>query len=339
MVTAAQLEQSLSRFDAGERSQPPDDPADQGQRPRVFLCPGLAAQPWWPVPAEIAAAAADFLPAIQREARSLLLHNQDKTRHGSYVSGDDQDDGWLSTDFVQDGIWQPATCRHCPATVKFLQHLPLCDCSLARVYFSTLTARKHIRPHHGRTNIKLRMQLPLFMSPGPDSDATYCEMRVNGQLRQYAIGAPLLFDDSFLHEVHNHGPSDRMVLLCDLWHPQLLDFTQRILQSFPVAGSTATAASARAVNAGLVRWCTRCSSLFFGPECPLAHPSFRYILQPPAWVPLHVLPVAKAVPVPVVGSSVAGVHKTTRWDHQLRLRLQSVREEVARLRAELLLSE
>ena len=61
------------------------------------------------------------------------------------------------------------------------------------------------------------MQLPLLM--GTDG---HCEMTVGGEARQYSPdGTPLVFDDSFLHEVHNRSETDRVVLLCDLWHPDL----------------------------------------------------------------------------------------------------------------------
>ena len=74
------------------------------------------------------------------------------------------------------------------------------------------------------------MQLPLIM--GLDG---HCEMIVGGAGRQYAEGVPMLFDDSFLHEVHNRSSADRVVLLCDLWHPDLLpgDLAAVSGKSFP----------------------------------------------------------------------------------------------------------
>jgi aspartyl/asparaginyl beta-hydroxylase (cupin superfamily) len=31
----------------------------------------------------------------------------------------------------------------------------------------------------------------------------------------------MIFDDSFEHEVRNDGESDRVILLVDIWHPEL----------------------------------------------------------------------------------------------------------------------
>ena len=40
-------------------------------------------------------------------------------------------------------------------------------------------------------------------------------------MREWAEGRCLIFDDSFEHEVWHEGDSDRVVLICDLWHPDL----------------------------------------------------------------------------------------------------------------------
>jgi hypothetical protein len=329
------LERRLAQFDSGERNLQPDDRADAGQRPLVFECPGLTAQPWWPVPSAIRIAVAETFPAVQREARALLVTNQSKTRHGSYVSGDAEDDGWLSTDFVRDGRWQEETCLQCPATVALLKQLPLCECSLSRAYFSTLTAGKSIRPHHGRANVKLRMQLPLYMTPGPDSEATHCEMSVGGVSRSYNIGLPHLFDDCFLHEVHNRCSSDRVVLLCDLWHPELsLQQIARICRSFPATTADATAARDAQETGATVWWCTRCKVLFAGAECPRGHPSFRYTLPPPELM---------ADDLRMHGSRMDSLRPTTTarergrpaGEQGLRLRLREVLREVAQLKADI----
>ena len=45
-------------------------------------------------------------------------------------------------------------------------------------------------------------------------------------MREWKQGECLIFDDSFEHEVWHDGDSDRVVLICDLWHPELdLDST------------------------------------------------------------------------------------------------------------------
>lgn len=231
----AALERSLAAFAAGlQAGSARDDPTDLGQSPRVFAAPGLAALPWWEPPGWIRALADATRPAIRQELRALLVaHPAHTQRHGSDVTRQliglaggagsvlaDPNDGWRSLDLLQDGRWDVSTCLRCPATVAFLRQLQLsgtlCDCSLARAYFSILTPGKAITPHHGRSNVKLRLQVPLLLA-----DEGFCEMTVGGVSRRYRDGKPFLFDDSFLHEVRSCSPTDRVVLLCDLWHPQL----------------------------------------------------------------------------------------------------------------------
>ena len=218
----------------GRSTKLPDDPTDLGQRARVFAAPGLLAQPFWPVPVVIQHRAAAAICDIRRELLQLLQTNSaNAQRHGRDIYEPfklldntgrdvgvafDPNDGWRSLDFLQDGHWNQERCAACPCTVSFLRSLPLCECTLARAYVSILTAHKSITPHHGRSNVKLRMQLPVIMGSASEG---FSEIRVGGIPHRYEEGQPILFDDTFLHEVHNCSAVDRVVLLVDIWHPEL----------------------------------------------------------------------------------------------------------------------
>ncbi|CAM9788851.1 unnamed protein product, partial [Discosporangium mesarthrocarpum] len=45
-------------------------------------------------------------------------------------------------------------------------------------------------------------------------------------------GKCLLFDDCFEHEVWNHSNKERVILLFDLWHPELDDEVRAPLTGF-----------------------------------------------------------------------------------------------------------
>ena len=45
--------------------------------------------------------------------------------------------------------------------------------------------------------------------------------------RRWAEGEVLLFDDSFEHEVWNETEQPRVVLIVDIWHPQLRSDAER----------------------------------------------------------------------------------------------------------------
>lgn len=45
----------------------------------------------------------------------------------------------------------------------------------------------------------------------------------HAQTRPFAVGTPLVFDDSFVHEAWNRAATPRLVLIFDVWHPDLSD--------------------------------------------------------------------------------------------------------------------
>ena len=67
-----------------------------------------------------------------------------------------------------------------------------------------------------RVLVRVRVHLPLLV-PEPEK----CGMRVAGETRHWKVGEALAFDDAFEHEVWNDGVEERVVLLLDLWHPDL----------------------------------------------------------------------------------------------------------------------
>lgn len=71
-----------------------------------------------------------------------------------------------------------------------------------------------IRPHCGPTNCRLRAHLGLVVPPGP-------RIRVGNETRTWKQGKFIVFDDSFEHEVWHDGSKPRLVLMIDLWHPEI----------------------------------------------------------------------------------------------------------------------
>lgn len=84
--------------------------------------------------------------------------------------------------------------------------------------FSALAPNTHVTAHYGPTNKKLRCHLPLVV---PDSDL--CSITVHGQTVNLKEGKCVVFDDSFLHEAENSSGKPRIVLIVDVWHPDLSD--------------------------------------------------------------------------------------------------------------------
>ena len=80
--------------------------------------------------------------------------------------------------------------------------------------FSLLLPHTHIPPHSGVSNVRLVTHLPLIVP----SD---CRFRVGNETRAWQTGQAWVFDDTIEHEAWNDSEQLRVVLIFDIWHPQL----------------------------------------------------------------------------------------------------------------------
>jgi aspartyl/asparaginyl beta-hydroxylase (cupin superfamily) len=80
--------------------------------------------------------------------------------------------------------------------------------------FSLLRPGARIAPHTGMFNTRLVCHLPLIVPPG-------CRFRVGNEVREWEEGKLLIFDDTIEHEAWNDGGEDRVVLIFDIWRPEL----------------------------------------------------------------------------------------------------------------------
>lgn len=88
--------------------------------------------------------------------------------------------------------------------------------------FSLLKPGTHIPPHNGLLNTRLICHLPLIVPDG-------CALRVGNETRAWEEGRLLIFDDSIEHEAWNRGPSRRVVLLFEIWRPEIADEERQAL--------------------------------------------------------------------------------------------------------------
>ena len=72
----------------------------------------------------------------------------------------------------------------------------------------------HIQPHHGLLNTRLICHIPLIV-PGD------CALRVGNETRPWKEGEALIFDDSIEHEAWNRSREIRVVLLFEIWRPEI----------------------------------------------------------------------------------------------------------------------
>ena len=62
--------------------------------------------------------------------------------------------------------------------------------------------------------------LPLVVPP-------HCGFRVGNEVRAWEVGKLLIFDDTIEHEAWNNSAEDRIVLIFDIWRPELTEDERR----------------------------------------------------------------------------------------------------------------
>jgi aspartyl/asparaginyl beta-hydroxylase (cupin superfamily) len=109
-----------------------------------------------------------------------------------------------------------AKAARCPATMAAISDLPIPIIAgrSPMVLFSILEPGTHIAPHNGMLNTRLICHLPLIVPDG-------CRLRVGNHSRAVEAGKMLIFDDSIEHEAWNNGDAIRVILLFEIWRPEL----------------------------------------------------------------------------------------------------------------------
>jgi aspartyl/asparaginyl beta-hydroxylase (cupin superfamily) len=131
---------------------------------------------------------------------------------------------WGACYLIKDGAEVRENAERCPRTLQALSEVPLCRIPgrTPSVLFSMLKAGTRIRPHNGFTNVRLICHLPLIVPPD-------CGFRVGNETRPWREGELTIFDDSIEHEAWNSSDAIRVVLLFDIWRPELSSREQALI--------------------------------------------------------------------------------------------------------------
>ncbi len=115
-------------------------------------------------------------------------------------------------------------CERCPQTAALLEQLPLVEVPgrAPTAFFSLLRPGAHIPPHHGATNTRLTLHLPLIVPPD-------CAIRVGNDVHAWREGQAGVFDDTIEHEAWNRSERPRVVLILDVWNPCLSEDERRLV--------------------------------------------------------------------------------------------------------------
>ena len=124
---------------------------------------------------------------------------------------------WGAFYFWKNGPFIEENAARCPKTVAALESVPLprIEHHNPSVLFSLLKAHTRIPPHNGMLNTRLICHLPLIVPK--DCGALRC----GNETRPWVEGKLLIFDDSIEHEAWNNSNETRVVLLFDIWRPEI----------------------------------------------------------------------------------------------------------------------
>ena len=195
------------------------------QQPTDFYFPGLAQIQFFDT------TQFDWVPALEAEAAAIraeldgLLASR-ASEFRPYIHGDPNraarqghwladDPDWSALFLCENGVRNEAAIAACPRTWTAMQAVPFPDIANSpTVMFSVLRAGARILPHTGMFNTRLVCHLPLIVPPD-------CHFRVGNEVRSWEPGKLLVFDDSIEHEAWNDSDQDRVVLIFDIWRPDL----------------------------------------------------------------------------------------------------------------------
>ena len=123
---------------------------------------------------------------------------------------------WSALFLAENGWMVPKVVERVPCTWETVLKAPLPRISGwgPTVMFSLLKAGARISPHTGMFNTRLICHLPLIVPQG-------CRFRVGNEVREWEEGKLLIFDDTIEHEAWNDSDEDRIVLIFDIWRPEL----------------------------------------------------------------------------------------------------------------------
>lgn len=173
--------------------------------------PGLRADEFWDTSQFQLATNLRFNnAAIRMEIKALddtLFHDEAER---IYRTG-----AWKVYMLMEAGRWEEEHCAKLPSLAAILKNSSEIRRGGGLIYLSRLGPGTEVAAHTGPTNMRLRLHFGLRI---PEGD---CGLRVATVNRKWQEGEALVFNDFHEHEVWNRTSEERLILLADIWHPDL----------------------------------------------------------------------------------------------------------------------
>jgi aspartate beta-hydroxylase len=198
------------------------------QQPQYYFFPGLPqiqffdreSFPWLAAVEAATPAIRSELQAVMRDPNALQPYvTSDPSRPRSGQAGMADNPDWSAFYLWKNGAPVAGNAERCPKTLEALDAVPFPRVRgrMPSVLFSVLRPGAHIPAHNGFINTRLICHLPLVVPDG-------CSFRVGNETRTWVEGKAWVFDDTIEHEAWNRSAETRVVLLFEVWRPEL---TQR----------------------------------------------------------------------------------------------------------------
>jgi aspartyl/asparaginyl beta-hydroxylase (cupin superfamily) len=125
---------------------------------------------------------------------------------------------WASVHLYQSGVANEKVIHKFPETLEALAGVPLATTNgrPSEVFISVLAPHTRIPEHFGVSSAILTAHLPIEVPPG-------CGLRVHEEMRTPEAGKLMVFDDTWEHSAWNNSSLPRVVLIFELWHPELTE--------------------------------------------------------------------------------------------------------------------
>jgi aspartyl/asparaginyl beta-hydroxylase (cupin superfamily) len=194
------------------------------QQPNMFYFPGLPQRAFYEreefdwvadIEAKTPLLRAE-LEAVLADGRDFAPYVETPTDRPAPNNPLRDDPSWGAYYFWQGGAPVGDHAARCPEIMAALAlaPMPIIPARSPIALWSLLKPGTHIAPHHGMLNTRLICHLPLIAPPD-------CALRVGHETRVWEEGKMLIFDDSIEHEAWNRGLTTRVVLLFEIWRPEV----------------------------------------------------------------------------------------------------------------------
>ncbi len=195
------------------------------QQPRQFYFAELPAIqfhdrarfPWLDAVEAATGAIREELLAIMQDGSAFTPYVQRDQNRPALTTGGMQDNAdWGAYYLWKNGSPVPDHAARCPRTLAALAGVPLTTVPgrSPSILFSLLRPGARIPPHTGMVNTRLICHLPLIVPPR-------CGFRVGNETREWVEGRAWAFDDTIEHEAWNLSDQPRVILLFEVWLPEL----------------------------------------------------------------------------------------------------------------------